>query len=72
MIGEVDVTGVFVPELLVMMLVAYCLNSVLVRVLARLGFYRLVWHRSLFDLGLYVIMLGAVVSVVHALLPAPQ
>jgi hypothetical protein len=31
-----------------------------------------VWHRSLFDLGLYVIMLGAVVSVVHALLPAPQ
>ena len=33
------------------------------RLLAGLGLYRLVWHRPLFDLALYVLLLGAVVSV---------
>lgn len=28
--------------------------------LGRAGFYRLVWHRTLFDTALYVIVLGAV------------
>jgi hypothetical protein len=32
-------------------------------VLAWTGFYRFVWHRPLFDLALYVVLLGVVVSV---------
>ncbi|CAG9232721.1 hypothetical protein BVI1335_870001 [Burkholderia vietnamiensis] len=35
--------------------------------LERVGFYRLVWHRSIFDLGIYVFVLAAVVVVSHHL-----
>jgi hypothetical protein len=65
MIGEVDVFGVFVPAPLVLMLIAYLINLVIGRVLSRIGFYRLVWHRSIFDLGLYVFVLAAVILVSH-------
>jgi hypothetical protein len=63
MIGEMDVYGVFVPSLLVWVAAALPLTAVLRRLLRWSGFYRLVWHRPLFDLALLVIVLGAVVSV---------
>jgi uncharacterized protein YebE (UPF0316 family) len=65
MIGEIDIFGVFVPTVLVLMFVAYLINLVIRTVLARAGFYRLVWHRSIFDLGIYVLVLGLVVIVSH-------
>ena len=65
MIGEIDIFGVFVPAVLVLMLVAYLLNIVIRAVLTRIGFYRFVWHRSIFDLGIYVLVLGAVVVLSH-------
>ncbi|MGF6534492.1 MULTISPECIES: DUF1656 domain-containing protein [Paraburkholderia] len=65
MIGEVDVFGVFVPAVLVLMFVAYVLGLAIRTVLERTGFYRLVWHRSIFDLGIYVLLLGLVVLVSH-------
>ncbi|MGF6239406.1 uncharacterized protein YebE (UPF0316 family) [Paraburkholderia sp. GAS38] len=65
MIGEIDIFGVFVPAILVLMLVAYLINLVIRALLARTGFYRLVWHRSIFDLGIYVLVLGLVVIVSH-------
>ncbi|ACC74538.1 DUF1656 domain-containing protein [Paraburkholderia phymatum] len=65
MIGEIDVLGVFVPAVLVLMFIAYLLNLAIRTVLARVGFYRLVWHRSIFDLGIYVLVLGLVVIVSH-------
>jgi hypothetical protein len=65
MIGEVDVFGVFVPAVLVLMFVAYVIGLVLRTVLERTGFYRLVWHRAIFDLGIYVVVLGLVVIVSH-------
>ncbi|HEX2941752.1 MAG TPA: DUF1656 domain-containing protein [Rhodopila sp.] len=40
---------------------AFVLNALLRRALAWAGIYRLVWHRALFDLALYVLLLGAVV-----------
>ncbi|CAA2137761.1 DUF1656 domain-containing protein [Methylobacterium bullatum] len=64
--GELDVYGVFLPSLAAWMLLAFLLSLVLRRVLGRIGFYRLVWHRPLFDLALYVVLLGCVVS---AMLP---
>jgi hypothetical protein len=63
MIGEVDIYGVFVPILLVWGVIALLLTAVLRRVLARIGFYRLVWHRPLVDLSLLVIIMAAVAAV---------
>ena len=59
---EIDLYGVFVPALLVVMLAAFALTTCVRLLLARVGFYRLVWHRSLFNLCLYVIVLGGVVA----------
>jgi hypothetical protein len=58
MFGDFNLFGVFVPRILILALVAYVLNLVLRRVLARLGVYRLVWHPGLFDLALFVLVLG--------------
>lgn len=57
--AEVDIYGVFVPTFMVLMLVTYGLSRGLRLVLERSGFYALVWHRALFDLALYVVLLGA-------------
>lgn len=62
MTGEFDLYGVFVPSLAAWMLLAFLISLPLRRLLALTGFYRLVWHRPLFDLALYVVLLGAVVS----------
>jgi hypothetical protein len=69
MIGEIDIYGVFLPAVLILMLVSYLLCLILTRVFARVGLYRFVWHRSIFDLAIYVIVLGIVVIVSHRLLP---
>ncbi|KMO33312.1 membrane protein [Methylobacterium tarhaniae] len=63
MTGEFDLYGVFVPSLAAWMLLAFLVSLPLRRLLAWSGFYRLVWHRPLFDLALYVALLGAVVAV---------
>jgi Protein of unknown function (DUF1656) len=63
MIGEIDVYGVFLPILLVWGLLALMITAVLRRVLARIGFYRLVWHRPLVDLSLLVIITAAVAAI---------
>ncbi|WP_109477311.1 DUF1656 domain-containing protein [Paraburkholderia sp. C35] len=65
MIGEIDILGVFVPAVLVLMIIAYLMNLVVRNVLARIGVYRFIWHRSIFDLGIYVLLLGLVVIVSH-------
>ncbi|KVF42682.1 DUF1656 domain-containing protein [Burkholderia seminalis] len=67
MIGEIDIFGVFVPAPLVLMLIAYLINIVVRAMLERVGLYRLVWHRSIFDLGIYVFVLAAVVIASHHL-----
>jgi hypothetical protein len=62
MISEFDVYGVFVPALLVWGLAALLLSTLLRAALARVGFYRIVWHRPLVDLSLFVIILAAIVA----------
>ncbi|AJE97334.1 DUF1656 domain-containing protein [Pandoraea apista] len=69
MSGEIDIYGVFVPTLLVLMVVAFVLTGVLRFVLARIGFYKLVWHRSLFNLAVYIIALGGIVAIARACQP---
>ena len=64
--SELDLFGVFVPGLLCCGLIAFALNLALRRLLEHAGFYRAVWHRSLFDLALFVAVLGAVVGLTEA------
>ncbi|WP_186094901.1 DUF1656 domain-containing protein [Burkholderia gladioli] len=65
MIGEFDIFGVFVPTPLVLMLIAYLINIAVRALLTRTGIYRFVWHRSIFDLGIYVFVLAGVVIASH-------
>ena len=60
MIGEFDIAGVFVPSIVIWTLVAMLIGVFVRRILAATGFYLLVWHRGLFDLALFFILLGAV------------
>ncbi|MFC6339713.1 DUF1656 domain-containing protein [Pseudomonas sp. CCM 7891] len=62
MIGDLDISGVFLPTLLVLMGITYVLYLGVHGLLTRIHFYRLVWHRALFNVGLYALLLGAVDS----------
>jgi hypothetical protein len=59
MIGEVSLYGIYVPWLLLLSLLALAASRAVSYLLARIGFYRLVWHPALFDSALFVILLGA-------------
>ncbi|MDQ0453746.1 DUF1656 domain-containing protein [Rhizobium paknamense] len=56
--SEIDLYGLFVPRLLLLMLAALVISILLRKGLAWIGFYRLVWHRGLFDIALYTLLLG--------------
>lgn len=62
MIGELDFYGLLISPLLPLTLAALLVCAVLRHVLDALGFYRLVWHRALFDLALLVLVLGGLVA----------
>jgi hypothetical protein len=62
MIGEFDIGGVFVPSLVIWGAVAFVLSMFLRRLLLIVGFYRLVWHRGLFDLALIAILWASVTA----------
>ena len=61
MIAELNLYGVFVPALFLWMLLALGIVLILRHALATGNAYALIWHRPLFDLALYVIVLGIVV-----------
>ncbi|MFC3126188.1 DUF1656 domain-containing protein [Pseudoroseomonas globiformis] len=67
MIAEIDLYGIYLPALLVWALLAVPLTALLRRALARLGAYRWVWHRPLFDLALFVIVLGGITALMELL-----
>lgn len=58
---SVEFLGFYLPPLALCAGGAIILFVVLRWLLARLGFYRFVWHRPLFNLALYVLLLGGVV-----------
>jgi len=61
MIGEFEFYGIYFPAFFGPALLAFLAASVIWRVLDRLGAYRYIWHRSLFNLALYVVVLGGMV-----------
>ncbi|GAB7529719.1 DUF1656 domain-containing protein [Pseudomonas sp. 3A(2025)] len=60
MIGELDINGIFLPTFLVVMGVTYLLFLGVHALLLHARFYRLVWHRALFNTCLYALLLGGV------------
>ena len=70
MIGEFDIYGVYFPAFAVFAAIALLLQIFVInRILRAVGFYRLVWHRALFDLAIYVILLGVVTAAGASILP---
>lgn len=59
MIGEINVAGIFVSPLLLCLVLAFVARLLLSRLLAAVGFYRLVWQRPLFDAALFLLLIGA-------------
>ncbi|WP_233192805.1 DUF1656 domain-containing protein [Acidimangrovimonas sediminis] len=57
---QIDIYGVFLPTLLIAALAGYWVFLVLRRGLVRVGAYRFVWHRPLFDVALYGVILGLI------------
>ena len=62
---EVNLSGVFLPAALLWAGIAFLLSSVISRILSRMGFYALVWHRALFDAALFVLFWGAISAVAY-------
>ncbi|MGC8530206.1 MAG: DUF1656 domain-containing protein [Leptospirillia bacterium] len=58
---EINFFGIFLSPFLGVALLAFGVLWGLRLLLSRLGFYRHVWHRSLVDLSLYVIILEILV-----------
>ncbi|MGE4429596.1 MAG: DUF1656 domain-containing protein [Sphingobium sp.] len=70
MIGEIDIAGVFISPLLLCMVLAFAARLLLSRLLAAVGFYRLVWQRPLFDIALFLILTGAAFLLLRAITPS--
>ena len=58
MIGEFSFFGMYFPWLVVTSLVSIGVTRLLTKLLARIGFYRYVWHPPLFDIALFLVVLG--------------
>jgi hypothetical protein len=58
---SVEFLGFYLPPLALCAAGAVVLFVILRWQFARLGLYRFVWHRPLFNLALYVLLLGGVV-----------
>ncbi|WP_027179607.1 DUF1656 domain-containing protein [Maridesulfovibrio bastinii] len=54
---EINIYGMFIPVIAVIMLISLVQNWVACKILVRIGFYRLVWHKALFNLALFVTLL---------------
>ncbi len=62
---EMDVGGILFPSLLPILMVAAALYLLLDWGLARIGFYRRVWHMHLFRLALFSIIFGVLGSLLY-------
>jgi hypothetical protein len=63
MLTESNVAGVYVAPIVLYGLAASLVFLLLRWILTQLGFWRLVWHPGLFEIGLFVSILSALVLV---------
>ncbi|WP_454919166.1 DUF1656 domain-containing protein [Xanthobacter sediminis] len=57
--AEIDIFGVYLPTFLLLALVAMGVTRLISRGLTRAGLGRLIWHRALFDLAVFILVTGA-------------
>ncbi|MFG1365985.1 DUF1656 domain-containing protein [Xanthobacter versatilis] len=57
--AEIDIFGVYVPSFLLLALAAMAVTRLLSRLFSQVGLSRLIWHRALFDLAVFVLVTGA-------------
>lgn len=62
--GEIDIGGVYVHPLLLAACLAFPAAELLGWALARLGFYRIVWHRGLFDVAMTVVLWAGIATLI--------
>jgi hypothetical protein len=67
--GEFTVYGVFVPTLLALMTLAYLLKGGVRLVLQRLGAYHHIWHPSLFNFAVFLVLLDGLYRLLHWISP---
>jgi len=60
MIKEIDIGGVYITPFLAWALIALVSNAILMRLFSRIGLYRLIWHRHLFDTAIFVILFAGI------------
>ena len=65
MTPEISVFGVYMPSILPCALIAYLTTSLVARGLRAAGFYRFVWHPSLFNVSLFVCLLGGILGLLE-------
>jgi hypothetical protein len=68
MIGELNIQGVFVPTALVAAVIAAIVNAGVSRMTVLAGLQRWMWHRALFELATFAILL----CIFDRLLSAPS
>lgn len=62
MTGEFSFFGMYFPWLMLTSLLALVATRLISIFLARMGFYRHVWHPPLFDVALFLVVLGILVT----------
>ncbi|MDA5194388.1 DUF1656 domain-containing protein [Govanella unica] len=68
MIKEIDFFGLYLTPMLAWMILTFGIWLLVCRILEYVDAYRFVWHRSLFNVALYVILLGGVTYVLPRIL----
>jgi protein AaeX len=63
-LSEVNLFGVYVAPISVIMVIAWLATITLRRVADRFDLLRYVWHRALFVLAIYVILLSSIVLLI--------
>jgi len=61
MIGDLSFYGIYLPALALPLAMAYLASAALRALLSLTPFYRWVWHRALFNVSVFVIVLHATV-----------
>ena len=62
MTGEFSFFGMYFPVLMFTSLIALVATRLISLFLARTGFYRHIWHPPLFDVALFFVVLGLLVT----------
>lgn len=58
--GEINIGGVFIPSIVIWSMIAFVIWYMIRRFLANRGFYRYLWHQSLFNISLFIILVGCI------------